>query len=527
MPPIQSGSFATMIRKTYFIACVLTLVGQASALNLANLLNTAANTFVTESPSSSPNGSPSAAPSYIPTSSPSASPSFTPTSLPSAFPSSSPTLVPSSSPTSQPSSIPSLLPTSKPTRLSSIKPSSPPTSLPSSSPTDKQRFHVELSLRLYRSTQAIFGGDNEILSSAVKDFTSNCVPGKHLDVDDVEIISQNLDGAVHVAIIEIEGRSPYDIRSTVEEMIGDCFEDGYDTFVQSIQHATEAKDVEGKGQMSTSQIIYTIAGIISAMIIASTVFLILRRRRNNRIIQDAEYAVRNAHYNADTHASTPRRRFSERSMESNITFASSLVNIDEVKQSGDIECGISYDEDSSGVPGGIPLSRSAMDHIQSVTSIMMNRSELANPRSIDTHAIEKSCGNRLNCYQRNQPKEDFGRRRDEERIQSQHPNTRDKISCYPSMARVLEHRMSTERGNDKGGSDEYEGSESINKGILFQFMSAEEEDIEEDDMTSQADRQFLGSILLGEEDDEMKEHQSKGGVHDMVWDKQSRWIQDL
>lgn len=107
---------------------------------------------------------------------------------------------------------------------------------------------MELSLRLYRSTQAIFGGDNEILSSAVKDFTSNCVPGKHLDVDDVEMISKTLEGTVHVAIIEIEGRSPYDMRTTVEQMIGDCFEDGSDTFVQSIQHATEVKDAEGKGK---------------------------------------------------------------------------------------------------------------------------------------------------------------------------------------------------------------------------------------------------------------------------------------
>jgi hypothetical protein len=198
-----------------------------------------------------------------------------------------------------------------------------------------------------------------------------------------------------------------------------------------------------------------------------------------------------------------------------------------VKQSGDIECGISYDEDSSGVPGGLPISRSAMEHIQSVTSIMMNRSELANPRSMDTHAIE-SCGNRLNCYQRNQPKKNSGRRRDEERIQGQRPNMQDQINCYPSMARVLKYRMSTECGNDKRGSDEYEGSESVNKGITCQFMSTEEEDIKEDDMTSQADRQFLGSISLGEEDDEMKEHQSKGGVHDMeIWDSNHRWIQNL
>ena len=156
-----------------------------------------------------------------------------------------------------------------------------------------------------------------------------------------------------------------------------------------------------------------------------------------------------------------------------------------------------------------------------MNSIMMNRSELSNPRSMDTHAIE-SCGNRLNCYQRNQPKNNSGRRRDEERIQGQRPNMQDQINCYPSMARVLKYRMSTECGNDKRGSDEYEGSESVNKGITCQFMSTEEEDIEEDDMTSQADRQFLGSISLGEEDDEMKEHQSKGGVHDMeIWDKQS------
>jgi len=396
---------------------------------------------------------------------------------------------------------------------------------------------VELSLRLYRSTQAIFGGDNEILSSAVKDFTSNCVPGKYLDVDDIEIISQYLDGTVHVANIEIEGRSPYDIRSTVEQLISDCFEDDYDTFVQSIQQATEAKDAEGKVEMSKSQILYTLAGIISAVIIASTVFLILRRQRNNKLIQGAEYAVRNAHHNVDTLASTPRRRFSESSMESNITFPSSLLNIDEVKESGDLEFGISWDEDSVRVPGGIPVSHSAMEHIQSVSEAnLKNRSVLANP-TMDTHAIEQSCGNRLNCYQMNQPraynsvlekkesmKEDYGRRRDEERTQGRPSNTQHQINYYPSMARILKHKMSTERGNDAGGSDKYNGSEPANEGILFQSMSTDEEDIEEDDMSSQAESQFLGSIA--EEDDEMKEYQSRGGVRNIVdeWEKQSNWM---
>ena len=512
-----------MISASYFVVFLLTTFGKGSALNLSNLLDVALNTVVTETPSSSPSASPSMAPSHSPTSWPSTSPSLTPTSLPSDTPTEIPTLVPSSGPTSQPSSLPTLFPSPIPTGLPSSGPSTLPTSPPSSSPTDKHSFSMELSIRLYRSTPAIVGCDSEILSSAIKDFASQCVPGKLLDIDEVEINS-HLEGTVHVAEIKLQGRSPYTIRDAVKGMVVDCFDEQYANFLLSIDQATEeVKNAEGSEKFTTSQIIYTLSGIFGGLFVASAIFLISRRKRHNAVIKGAETALRELHLDGDKFSSSlPRCGSDMGSLDgSNVTFPSALCNIGEEGQKRDPEFGISFDEDdgneahlysshaslqsSFDAAGNIPMAHSAMEFAQNVPDSVVKSHrvpEISNLRSMDTNAIEQTCKSRLNCcYNGNErttrkkrdqmraynsafdnsesfrsSKESVDEVYDDEQ-REERSQVDGSINYYPSMARVLRHKMSAE--NDSG-RETNESSLSGNDGILFQSMGLDEQDLKED-----------------------------------------------
>ena len=231
---------------------------------------------------------------------------------------------------------------------------------------------------------------------------------------------------------------------------------------------------------------------------------------------------------AETHSHSKRSDI-EQSVRRSNSYDKYILETDESSH-------LSNGSSSYSVPGSLPISRSAMEHADNIRRDNMKTPTHTSQASVATEDIERAChAGRFNCFQpmlnipettRTAFKGQASSSTEKERSNSIKVNDldedakhlEDQINFYPSMARIMRHKITKmnekesehtnehEHGHEKGYEDDRElGEESI----MFETMAMED-------------------VLLGDEEFTITEESASNGVSSRIrkWEnQQSKWLE--
>ncbi|GFH51425.1 hypothetical protein CTEN210_07901 [Chaetoceros tenuissimus] len=482
-------------------------------------------------PSNHPTSSPSYQPSNHPTSKPSAFPTLLPTNAPtfnpSASPSTKPSSLPSASPSSTPTSFPSQSPTSKPSSSPSSSPSITPSNVPSSSPTDFFFFDFPIKVQVSSKRKIMTEEESKRFLKAAITLLADCAP--QLEIENTSVIAQNYTDELIPSLdvsIAFEGKSPYNLRDRVEKIVDQCLKTADGNVAISLLKSVKDSSGFPNKDFSRNDIIYVTAGTVAAILIVASALFVLRRRRDKEFIHNATNAIDRmdrynhnhnisnylpSRYEADCNASQAERSavsvpsvlfeidsktfVNENSIKSGesstlYTIRENQTRIaDEVSRRDHDHPSLSSNTDDSAsteLPLDIPISRSAIEEVNKFRKqTMSDQGNITKGASVDTEVVQKGCS-RFNCYSANREwsvKPRIQQLNDElvsnevsgemaEKIHDPVP----KINFYPSMARVMKHKMTEEERSKKEDS---ESCDNEHEGIMFQRL--DEVEIHDDD----------------------------------------------
>ena len=141
-----------------------------------------------------------------------------------------------------------------------------------------------MKIRLYRLSVRISEESIPSFQRNVQEFASEFVPGQSLEISAVTMNSQYLEGSTLVVNVKIDGISPFYIRSLIEELVIDCFDDGDSELIIQIQESdfngeSDIYSRRGGGLSSAGAVAIACAALVAGIIAAAGFFIFRRRRR--------------------------------------------------------------------------------------------------------------------------------------------------------------------------------------------------------------------------------------------------------
>lgn len=371
---------------------------------------------------------------------------------------------------------------------------------------------------------------NKFLKAAIT-LLADCAP--QIEIENSSIIAQNYTEELIPSLdvsIAFEGKSPYNLRDRVEKIVDQCLKTADGNVAKSLLKSVRDSSSFPNKDFSRNEIIYVTAGTVAAILIVASALFVLRRRRDKEFIHNATNAIdRMDRYNHNHNMSTylPSNHEadcnSSQAEKSTVSVPSVLFEIDSktIVNENSIKSGDSStlytirenqtriadevymrdhdhpsvssntdDSTSTELPLDIPISRSAIEEVNKIRKQTMSDQRnttmsIAKGASIDTEVVQKGCS-RFNCYSSNREwsaKPRVQQLNDElvpnkvgaEMTEKEHDPV-PKINFYPSMARVMKHKMTEE---ERSKEEDNQSSDDDHEGFLFQKL--DEVEIHDDD----------------------------------------------